>query len=251
MRISVGRAARAVFVCAAPVTLLAAVPGCGQDEQPYKPVPAYSGRKANLPAVPTLPNKPIKVGDSYTVWGVQHHLKSRVHNADVNGKELTLTGYIVKTNLPDAPECAVHKTGKGDKEDCKAQIPAFWITDEKGGDQKNAIKVMGWASNFAQIYDGIQKYSAKTVGDTPPETVKDEFWGQDIPNPIPNVGAKVSVAGTYGVSFTKATSGVETDPLHGVMTAAKITYLEPPSEPATLPGMKVTPGGAAPAPKKK
>jgi len=250
MRTSVGRAARALFVCAAPVVLLAALPGCGQTEEPYKPVPAFSGRKASLPAVPTLPNKPIKVGDSYTVWGAQHHLKSRVHNVDVNGKELTITGYIVKTNLPEAPECAVHKTGKGDKEDCKPPIPAFWIADEKS-DQKNSIKVMGWASNFAQVYDAIEKYGAKTVGDKPVEPVKDEFWGQDVPNPVPNVGAKVQVTGVFGVSFTKATSGVETDPLHGVMSLNKINYMEPPAEPATLPGMKV-PGGAAaaPAPKK-
>jgi hypothetical protein len=244
MRTSVGRVARALFVCAAPVVLFAAFAGCGQTEVTYKPVPAYSGKKANLPAVPTLPNKPIKVGDAYTVWGVQHHLRSRVHNADVNGKELTITGYIVKTNLPDAPACAVHKTGKGDPADCNAPVPAFWIADEKG-DQKNAIKVMGWASNFAQIYDGINKYSAKLPAGKEPETVKDEFWGQDIPNPIPAVGAKVSIEGVYGVSFTKATSGVETDPLHGVMSANKITYVEPAPELATLPGMKLPPGATA------
>ena len=249
MRTSVGRAARALFVCAAPVVLFAALPGCGQTEEPYKPVPAFSGKKASLPAVPTLPNKPIKVGDAYTVWGAQHHLRSRVHHGDVNGKELTINGYIVKTNLPDAPACAVHKTGKGDKEDCKPPIPAFWIADEKG-DQKNAIKVMGWASNFAQVYDGIEKYSAPAVAGKEVETVKDEFWGQDVPNPIPNVGAKVSVTGTYGVSFTKATSGVETDPLHGVMAVTKLTYMEPPSEPATLPGMKAPGGAVAAAPKK-
>jgi hypothetical protein len=238
MRTSVGCPVRALFVCAAPVVILAALPGCGQTEEPYKPIPAFSGRKASLPAVPTLPNKPIKSGDVYSVWGVQHQLRSRVHNTEVNGKDLTISGYIVKTNLAEAPECAVHKTGKGDKEDCKPPIPAFWIADEKG-DQKNAIKVMGWASNFAQVYDGIQKYSAPAVAGKETEVVKDEFWGQDIPNPIPNVGAKVTVTGTYGVSFTKATSGVETDPLHGVMALTKINYVEPPPEPATLPGMKL------------
>jgi hypothetical protein len=244
MRTSVGRPVRALFVCAAPVVILAALPGCGQTEEPYKPIPAFSGRKASLPAVPTLPNKPIKSGDVYSVWGVQHQLRSRVHNTEVNGKDLTISGYIVKTNLAEAPECAVHKTGKGDKEDCKPPIPAFWIADEKG-DQKNAIKVMGWASNFAQVYDGIQKYSAPAVAGKETEVVKDEFWGQDIPNPIPNVGAKVTVTGTYGVSFTKATSGVETDPLHGVMALTKINYVEAPPEPATLPGMKLSAGATA------
>jgi hypothetical protein len=213
-------------------------PGCGPTDEPYKPQPAFSGRKANLPAVPSLPNKPIKVGDAYTVYGAMHHLRSRVHNPDVNAKDLNITGYIVKTNLAEAPACAVHKTGKGDKDDCKAPIPAFWISDEKG-DEKNAIKVMGWASNFAQIFDAVEKYSkppSKNPKDNEP--VKDEFWAVDIPNPIPNVGAKVTVSGNFAVSFTKSTSGVETDPTHGILTFAKLNYLEPPPEPGTLPGMK-------------
>src|SRR5262249_26547902 len=77
------------------------------------------------------------------------------------------------------------------------------------------------------------------------EAVKDEFWAVDIPNPVPNVGAKVQITGNYGVSFSKSTSGVETDPSHGIMTYAKLNYVEPPPEPGTLPGMK-----GAPAPKK-
>jgi hypothetical protein len=238
MRITVRRAAPVCFVCVLPIAVFAMTPGCGPTDEPYKPQPAFSGRKANLPAVPSLPNKPIKVGDAYTVYGAMHHLRSRVHNPDVNAKDLNITGYIVKTNLPEAPACAVHKTGKGDKDDCKAPIPAFWISDEKG-DEKNAIKVMGWASNFAQIFDAVEKYSkppSKNAKDN--ELVKDEFWAVDIPNPIPNVGAKVTVSGNFAVSFTKSTSGVETDPTHGIMTYAKLNYLEPPPEPGTLPGMK-------------
>jgi hypothetical protein len=224
--------------------LAAVTPGCGPSDEPYKPQPAFSGRKANLPAVPSLPNRPIKVGDAYTVYGAMHHLRSRVHNPDVNAKDLNITGYIVKTNLAQAPACAVHKTGKGDKDDCKADIPAFWIADEKG-DEKNAIKVMGWASNFAQIFDAVEKYSkppSKNPKDN--ELVKDEFWAVDIPNPIPNVGAKVTVSGNFAVSFTKSTSGVETDPTHGIITYAKLNYLEPPPEPGTLPGMKQGAGAA-------
>jgi len=227
----------------AAVLVATLLPACGQTEDPYKPQPAFSGSKPSLPPVPTLPNKPIKNGDAYTVYGAMHHIRSRVHNVDVNGKDITLVGYIVKTNLADAPECAVHKTGKGDKDDCKAPIPAFWIADEKGADIKDAIKVMGWASNFAQIFDAIQKYSAP-VQKAKDEAVKDEFWGVDVPNPIPAVDAKVQVTGNYAVSFTKSTSGVETDPRRGIMTYAKINYVEPPPELATLPGM---PGG----PKKK
>ena len=244
MRTFVRRVAPSLFVCAVPLAFAALVAGCGQTDEPYKAAPAFSGRKANLPAVPTLPSKAIKSGDSFTVYGAMHHLRSRVHNPDVANKDISITGYIVKTNLLDAPECAVHKTGKGDKDDCKAPVPAFWIADEKG-DDKNAIKVMGWASNFAQIYDAVQKYSAPK-GAKEVEPVKDEFWAVDVPNPIPNVGAKVSINGNFGVSFTKATSSVETDPSHGILTYAKLTYVEPPPEPGTLPGMK-----GAPAPAKK
>jgi len=227
------RCSRATLIALAIPALAGLLAACGQTDEPYKPQPAYSGRKASLPAVPTLPNKAIKVGETYTVYGATHQLRSRVHNPDVNGKDITLTGYIVKTNLPDAPACAVHKTGKGDKDDCKASVPAFWIADEKG-DDKNAIKVMGWASNYAQIYDAITKYSNKNNKDA----VKDEFWAVDVPNPIPNVGAKVQVSGNFAVSFTKSTSGVETDPSHGILTYAKLTYVEPPTEPGVLPGMK-------------
>jgi len=245
MRTFVRRVVPALFVCVPSMVFGVLGAGCGQTDEPYKAVPAFSGRKASLPAVPTLPTKAIKVGDGYTVYGATHHLRSRVHNVDVANKDISITGYIVKTNLPEAPECAVHKTGKGDKDDCKAPVPAFWIADEKG-DDKNAIKVMGWASNFAQIYDAVQKYSGPK-GAKDPEPVKDEFWAVDIPNPIPNVGAKVTISGNFGVSFTKATSSVETDPSHGILTYTKLTYVEPPSEPGTLPGMK---GGAAPAKKK-
>jgi hypothetical protein len=233
MRIFVRRSPNALIAIAGLLGLAAPVAGCGQSDEPYKPMPAFSGRKATLPPVPTLPNKPIKVGDVYTVFGATHHLRSRVHNPEVNGKDITIAGYIVKTNLPDAPPCAVHKTGKGDKEDCKSPVPAFWIADDKG-DDKNAIKVMGWASNFSQIYDAIAKTGKNyKKGETP----KDEFWAVDIPDPIPNVDAKVQVTGNFAVSFTKATSGVETDPQHGIVTYAKLSYVEPPPQPGILPGM--------------
>ncbi len=228
------RRAVALALAASPLALACGVSACGNEEVPYTPQPAYSGKKANLPPVPTLPQKQIKSGDAYTVWGVTHHLRSRVHSADVAGKELSITGYIVKTNLPDAPACAVHKTGKADKDDCRAPVPTFWIADDKG-DEKNAIKVMGWASNFANVYDAIEKYGAsKDVK----EPVTDEVWSVALPNPLPAVGAKVTVTGTYGMTFTKATNGVETDPIHGILTFGKVAYLEPPTTPATLPGMK-------------
>lgn len=218
---------------AAPVALLSLAPGCNKGDEPYQPKPAYSGAKPKLPPVPTLPQKAIKEGDAYTVWGAIHHLRSRVHNQEVEGKELTLTGYIVKTNLPDAPPCAVHKTGVADKDDCKPPLPSFWIADEMG-EEKNVIQVLGWASNFANVHDAILHYEKKNVS----EAYRDGFWDVEIPNPIPNVGAKVKVTGTYGVAFTKATSGVESDPLNGVLSFSRLSYVEPPEEGGRLPGMR-------------
>jgi hypothetical protein len=220
--------------------LAAGLPGCGSDDLPYTPKPAYSGRKPTLPAVPTLPQKNKKEGDAYTIWGVTHDLRSRVHAEEVNGKQISLVGYIVKTNLAEAPECAVHKTGKADPADCKAPVPSFSIADDKG-ETKDMIQVMGWASNFAQIYSLIEGIDKAAKGKEGEVKLTDEFWGMDLPNPVPNIGAKVKVTGTYGITFTKATSGAAADPKYGIMTAEKIEFLEPPPEKAYLPGMKKKP----------
>ena len=214
--------------------------GCGGDEQPYTPKPAVSGKKASLPAVPTLPTKVKKQGDAYTIWGVTHDLRSRVHNEEVNGKKISIVGYIVKTNLDQAPKCAIHKTGKGDPADCKSQIPTFSIADDKA-ETKDMIDVMGWASNYAQVFTMIEGIDKAAKGKEGEVKVADGFWGADLPNPIPNVGAKVKVTGTYGTSFTKATGGAAANPKYGIMTVEKIEYLEPPTEKAYLPGMKKKP----------
>ncbi len=227
-----------VLVLAAAAT--STVLGCKGDEHPYKPRPAVSGRKPTLPAVPTLPQKNKKQGDAYTIWGVTHDLRSRVHNEDVNGKKISLVGYIVKVNYDEAPPCAVHKTGKGDPADCKSPIPTFAIADEKG-DTKDMIDVMGWASNYAQIYSMIEAIDKAPKGKEAEVKLADEFWSNELPNPLPNVGAKVKVTGTYGVTFSKATGGAASNPKYGIMTAEKIEYLEPPTEKAYLPGMKKKP----------
>jgi hypothetical protein len=225
---------------AAALALAAGLAGCGDEEQLYQAKPAFSGRKPNLPAVPTLPTKSKKQGDAYTIWGVTHDLRSRVHFEDVNQKKLSIVGYVVKTNYQEAPACAIHKTGKADPPDCKAPVPTFAIADEKG-ETKDVIDVMGWASNFAQVYSLIEAIDRSPRGKEAEVKVADEFWGQDLPNPIPNVGAKVKVTGSYGVTFTKASGGAAANPKYGIMSAEKIEYLEPPPEKAYLPGMKKKP----------
>lgn len=233
--------ARFAQALALAVAALVSVPlGCGPSEEPYTAKPAVSGKKPNLPAVPTLPQKVKKQGDAYTVWGITHDLRSRVHFDDVNGKKATIVGYIVKTNYNDAPKCSIHKTGKADPADCKAPVPSFSIADEKG-EAKDMIDVMGWASNFAQLFTMMEGIDRAARGKESEVKLTDEFWGGEVPNPIPNVGAKVKVTGQYGVTFTKSTGGAAANPKYGIMTAEKIEYLEPPPEKAYLPGMKRKP----------
>lgn len=215
------------------------LPACGGEDVNYEPRPAYTGDKPQLPPVPNVPQDPIKAGDAYTVWGASYHLRSRVYHSDIAGKDIKLTGYVVKTNLPDAPACAVHETGKEDPEDCKPPVPTFWVADKPGADPKDAIKVMGWASNYAQIYDAIKEYKKRErAKKDDQEPLMDGFWGVAIPNPLPVKGAKVTIKGEYKSTFTKATTGAEADPIMGIMTYQSMEYHESPDEKATLPGMK-------------
>lgn len=208
--------------------------GCGQEEVKYEPRPASSAPKASLPPAANLPKRPLKNGDAWTVWGASYSLRSRVHRKDVAGKRLSIQGYIVKNNMTDAPECAVHKAGKADPENCKAPVPAFWIGDTKDAAEADSIKVMGWASNFAQIYDAIDEFDKGKEN----AEYNDSNWGVKVPNPLPAVGAKVTVTGQYGVSFSKASSGAEADPFMGVMDFQEMTVQEPAPALATLPGKK-------------
>jgi hypothetical protein len=212
--------------------------GCGDEGEPYQPKVPPAGVKANLPAVPSIEKAPIKDGDAYTVWGASYYLRSRVHHADVAGKDLKITGYIVATNLAEAPKCAIHPTGKEDPADCQAPIPTFWLADTKDAKPEDSIKVEGWASNFAQLYDAVNEYRKRRIRKREGEPLSDNFWGVKLPNPLPGPGAKVIVTGNYSTAFTRATSGTEADPIMGILTYDEVQYLEPPPELATLPGMK-------------
>jgi len=206
--------------------------GSGKDDEKYQPHPGPSGAKADMPPVPNVPQKPVKAGDAYTAWGVGYYLRSRTHHKEVAGKKLSITGYIGKTNLDQAPECAVHKGGKADPEGCNPPIPAFWVCDTKEAPDEECVKVMGWASNFAQIYDAIKEFEKKEDAEK-----QDNFWGVKIPNPLPVKGAKVTVKGEYSTTFTRATTGTEANPIQGLLTYEEITYHEKAGELATLPGM--------------
>jgi len=218
--------------------------GCGSNDDVYKAAPSYSGKKADLPSVPTLPTTPMKVGEAYTIFGAIHQLRSRYHADDVTKKDITIQGYIVDTNVATAPACAVHKIGKKDPDDCKSEIPSFWIADNKGDKAGQKIRVLGWASNFANVSEAMDKYKgAKEApkhaekpenAGKPGYLIQDEVWNSDIPYPIPGIGERVKVTGHYGMVSSKASSGLVTDPQSGVMTYASMEVLEPPTEPAAF-----------------
>jgi hypothetical protein len=96
---------------------------------------------------------------------------------------------------------------------------------------------MGWASNFAQLYDAIKEFD---TGKDDAEHL-DTFWGINVPNPIPAKGAKVSVTGNYSTTFAGSSVGTEADPIMGLMHYQSIKVDEPAAELATLPGVKRKP----------
>jgi hypothetical protein len=218
------------------VTALFSLFGCGKDDVKYQPRPAPKVQ-ASLPAVPNVPQTPIKRGDVYTVWGAGYSLRSRVLHKTLGDKPLSIEGYIVDTNLMQAPPCSVHKGGKADPEDCKPPVPTFWLADTKDAPKTDAIRVMGWASNYAQLFDAMKEIDEKAEKAEPQDT----FWGKPIPNPIPAKGAKVRVTGPYSTTFTGASTGAQADPIMGILTYQKIEVLEQAPELATLPGVERKP----------
>jgi hypothetical protein len=216
------------------LAVLSALAGCGGNaDEPYKPEPAWSGKKANLPAVPTLPNTPVKNGDSYTVYGAAHHLRSLIHNKDVTANPISIIGYIVDSNIPRAPDCAIHPSGKKDPDTCNdIPMPSFWLADNKG--DKPQIRVIGWARNFAIIYDAIKKYDTmKDPPKDPKDFVHDDVLNVDLPYPLPAVGAKVKITGRYNVSGRNSGDMVS-DPTWGIMSMQKMEILEPAPEKAAF-----------------
>jgi hypothetical protein len=213
--------------------LLAAV-ACDRDENPYKPQPTWSGKRASLPAPLSPPNSPIKAGDAYTIYGAIHQLRSLIHSKDVTAQPITVVGYVVDSNIPRAPDCAVHKTGKKDPDNCNPEVPSFWIADNKGDTKGPKIRVVGWARNFAVIYDAMQVYKKVKPGEQPPDGgVSDDMLNVTVPFPLPSAGEKVRVTGAYNVAKV-VVSDMVSEPAGGVIAYNKIEQLEPATEPAAF-----------------
>jgi hypothetical protein len=215
--------------------VLGAAVGCGGgDDNPYKPQPAWSGKAASLPAPPSLPSTPIKQGDAFTVYGAIHQLRSLMHSKDVTGPPaISIVGYIVDSNIPRAPDCAVHKTGKADPEGCSPEVPSFWIADNKDDTKGTKIRVVGWARNFAVVYDAMQAYKKIKPGEQPTDkqVVTDDMLNVPVPFPLPSVGAQVKITGAYNVAKT-VVSDMVSEPTGGVMALQKVDTLQPAPAPA-------------------
>jgi len=228
---SVSKSAPHSIVLAA---LFSAAVGCGGDDNPYKPQPAWSGKHAGLPSPPSLPNTPIKSADGYTIYGAIHQLRSLIHSKEVTAQPITIVGYVVDSNIPRAPECAVHKTGKKDPDNCTPEVPSFWIADNKGDPKGPKIRVVGWARNFAVIYDAMTAYRKLKPGELPKDGgVSDDMLNVIVPFPLPSVGEKVKVTGAYNVSRV-VVSDMVSEPAGGVIAYNKIEQLEPAPEPAAF-----------------
>jgi hypothetical protein len=232
------RALRTIGIAAA----MAAASGCGGDDNPYKPQPAWSGKKANMPAPPSMPTSPMKSGDGYTIYGAIHQLRSLLHSKDVTAQPITVVGYIVDSNVGRAPECAIHKTGKADPEKCAPEVPSFWIADEKGNTKGSKIRIVGWARNFAVVCDAMKNYNKLKPGEAPKEPTKDDILNVELPNPLPSVGAKVKITGAYNVSKT-VVSDMVSEPLGGVMALQKMETMESAPSPAAFSVKKADCGG--------
>ena len=202
--------------------------------EPCPPAAPAPGEVPRLPSV-KLERQTLGDGIAFTVWGLGFHLRSRQLRDQVTGRPISVTGYVVASNLASAPKCVVHAGGIADPEDCSAPVPAFWLGDTPNAPLDETVKVMGFASNYAQIYDAIHEFDR---GGGP---FVDTYWGQEIPNPLPAVGAKVTLSGNYGTTFSGASSGSESDDTMGIFTYRSMETLEPATELATLPGVKRKP----------
>jgi hypothetical protein len=161
------------------------------------------------------------MGDAYTVYGAVHTLHSVGHAGDL-ASPITIVGVIVDTNLARANKCALHHTGRADPPTCPpSETPAFTIADDVTSPTR--IRVLGWASNFANAYEAYLSYRSH-----PSTPYVDELWATTVPNPLPAVGAIVKVTGHYGATFGRSSMGVVSDQRSGILTYDSITYVQPP-----------------------
>lgn len=232
------------------------VGGCGEKLK-YKPEPAYSGAKANIPKPPQIPTPAsFKVGSNWTVYGIQHQLNNPRHRAEVDMKPASVEGYVVQVYRPKEPagkEGCVFPTKKHPptaKEpnpkgvDCapvftgpnRVEPPHFYIADNK--DEKNPakmIKVMGYASSFIQQYLARDYYKGKDAEKIAAMKEEDRYLDNNYSSYItilgePKIGSKVIVSGQFGAHYEEGQGGRAASP-YGIIDVTshkkgKIEYKE-------------------------
>jgi hypothetical protein len=97
-------------------------------------------------------------------------------------------------------------------------------------DATTGIRVLGWARNWAVVFDANKAYA----NGKPASPVRDEMYMVDVPYPLPAVGAKVRVHGKYSFAYTRASSGMVTEPQNGILTYVSLETLENAPKPAKL-----------------
>ncbi|MFI5298811.1 MAG: hypothetical protein ACHREM_12005 [Polyangiales bacterium] len=208
--------------------------GC-KDKVKYKPEPAYSGEEANLPAVPKIAvASTFKSGADWTIYGVQHQLNNPRHKSEVEQKDLSITGFVVKVYRPEEPKgkegCvyAQKKHPPTSKEpyppnmDCTKLVPQpepphFWIADKK--DEPNPAKwvmVEGYASTFIQqamARDWYSKGGHKIDSTKADDLYLDNNYSSQITIlGEPKIGSKVVVSGKFGSFYQEGMGGKAVSP---------------------------------------
>jgi hypothetical protein len=199
-----------------------------EDKDPYRPRVASQAPQPDLPPIPEVPKVALKIGEDYTVTGAVRTLHARFHESDFSN-DVTIVGVIVASNLATAPACALHSVGQKDPEHCEAEIPSFTLADDAKSTAR--IRVLGWASNFASVFEALKLGTSSPAARKP---YTDERWSVVVPYPLPAVGAKVRVHGHYGTLFEKSSGGLIADPDNGIFTSRSIDVLVPASTPAKL-----------------
>lgn len=160
---------------------------------------------------------------AFTVREASCTLRDGNQSGTFEKEEIAITGYVTATNLPDVPPCANHRPGVSDPVGCSLPVPAFWIGNTRNASRSNSIRVVGWASQYAQVLAAKARYAEAGAG----VTDFDVFWGVPIPNPIPEVGARVVVVGRYGVSPLDSSRGTDTNYTMGILTYSSMKTIEP------------------------
>jgi hypothetical protein len=207
-----------------PVASASAAPCAGREPAAYLPLPALSV-SASLPDPLSLPERPERAGEAYTVWGLKKALRAPGGAGRLRDVDVTVEGYVASTNFDEAPPCALHPIERPDPPGCVGPVPSFSLADSVD-DERFRLAVMGFASSWANLFTASARAGRKAP-------YLDSQWGRVILDPLPARGAKMRVTGRASRSFPLASGGVETR-AGGVVAYLSAIYLVPPPAGAPL-----------------